>query len=414
MKDVAVQTVSDFAVGPQTLSKTPLPEYEFPQILYKAHTVLWLQALVLFLTYVTYTRNDEDTNSNLKYGLLASILTFVFISAVHLPNSLYLFRPHPVFWRVLQGISYVYLTLLIFVLFQNLNDTRLMIKVLDPELGKPLPEKEYAKNCEVWTPDHPHSLFANVAGNLFDFYVIAHTFGWWLKMLIVRDVKLCLFLSALFEFMEISLQHQLANFAECWWDSMVLDVIVCNGGGIFLGWLTCRAFEVKEYYWGMGDDPRSRSGKFSALTRSAEQLTPYSWYTYKWEMFKSSRNFVTTLWYIAFVNLVDLGYFYMKYILWIPPSHWIVVSRVVFWGVFAIASTREYYEYVSSGFKIRLGSHCWTAHMILAAEWLIIFKNSEGLFSSQSPLWISYAWSLIAAFLIGTALCLFYKDLSKK
>jgi phosphatidylserine synthase 2 len=414
MKEVAVQTVSDTSVSPQVLSKTPLPEYEFPQILYKAHTVLWLQALVVFLSYFTYTRTDDDTGKNLKLGILFAIFTFVFISAVHLPNSVYLSRPHPVFWRMLQGLSYVYLTLLVFVLFQNVNDTRGMLKLIDNDLGKPLPEREYAKDCEVFTPDHPESYFFHLKQNIFDFYVIAHSIGWWLKMLIVRDVKLCLFLSALFEFLEISLQHQLPNFKECWWDSLILDFIICNGGGIFLGWLTCRAFEVKEYYWGMGDDNRSRNEKFNALTRSAEQLTPYSWYTYKWEMFTSSKNFVTTVWYITFVNLVDLGYFYLKFLLWIPPNHWIIVSRVGFWAIFAIASTREYYEYVSSGFKIRLGAHCWTAHVMIAVEWMIVFKNSEGLFSAQAPLWLSFIWSLVAAFLVGTGLCLFYKDLSKK
>jgi Phosphatidyl serine synthase. len=64
--------------------------------------------------------------------------------------------------------------------------------------------------------------------------------------------------------MEISLRHQLPNFWECWWDSFVLDVLICNGGGIFLGWLTCRAFEMKQYYWGMGKDSRTENERFSS------------------------------------------------------------------------------------------------------------------------------------------------------
>lgn len=414
MKEVAVQTVSDPTVGPQVFAKTPLPEYEFPQILYKAHTVLWLQCAIFLLAYFSLSRSDENSELNKKSGVLGAILTFVFISAVHLPNSNYLFRPHPVIWRMLQGLSYVYLALLIFMLFQNLEDARKLLKILDPNLGVPLPEKEYAKNCEIFTPEHPDSYFANVKGNLFDMYILAHSLGWWIKMLIVRDVKLCLFLSVFFEFLEISLRHQLPNFWECWWDSLILDVIVCNGGGIFMGWLTCRMFEVKQYYWGVGDDPRSQSGKFSALSRSAEQLTPYSWSSYKWEIFSSSKNFVTTIWYIAFVYFVDLSYFYLKFLLWIPPSHWIFFIRIFFWAFFAIASTREYYEYVSSGFKIRLGAHCWMAHLLVSTEWFIVLKHSEGLFSIETPLWIQYSWTLIAAFLIGTALCLLYKDLTKK
>ena len=222
---------------------------------------------------------------------------------------------------MLLGISYCYLLFLAFLVFQNTEDARSLLGWIDAKLGKPLPEKEYATHCDVFTPDDPHSSFANVKNCLFDMYVFAHSIGWWFKMIIVRDVKLCFFLSVLFEFMEISLRHQLPNFWECWWDSFVLDVLICNGGGIFLGWLTCRAFEMKQYYWGMGKDSRTENERFSSLSRSALQLTPYSWSVYKWKIFSSSKNFVTTLWYIAFINLVDLSHFYLKFSLWIPPNH---------------------------------------------------------------------------------------------
>ena len=317
MKEVAVQTIGDNNVGPRVFSATPLPEFEFPQFLYKARTVLCLQVLMLVLGFISLRREDLVSSINHKFGVTASISIFLFISAVHLPNSDYLFRPHPVFWRVLQGLSFVYVLLLAYLLFQNLNDARQLMKVLDPKLGGPLPEKSYATQCDLYTPNDPHSSFANLVDCILDVHTLAHALGWWFKMLIVRDYKLCMFLSVLFEFMEITLRHQLPNFWECWWDSLIMDVIVCNGGGIYLGWITCRIFEVKEYHWGMGNDGRTETEKFSALSRSAKQLTPYSWKVYKWDMFVSSKNFVTTLWYIAFVNLVDLSNFYLKFILWV-------------------------------------------------------------------------------------------------
>jgi len=36
--------------------------------------------------------------------------------------------------------------------------------------------------------------------------------------MILRDYWFCWILSVAFELAEYSLQHQLANFAECWWD----------------------------------------------------------------------------------------------------------------------------------------------------------------------------------------------------
>ena len=214
--------------------------------------------------------------------------------------------------------------------------------------------------------------------------------------------------------MEVSLQHQLPNFTECWWDSFLLDVVICNGLGIFLGWVTCRAFEMREYYWGMGLDSRTQTARFSALSRSARQLTPYTWSVYKWELFTSSKNFITTLWYIVFINLVDLSNFYLKFTLWIPANHWILLSRLLFWAVFAIAGTREYYEYVSSGFKLRLGTNCWMVHILLFTEWMIVIKNNSDTFTEPMPMWILYVWSVIVGFLVATALGLLYKDLSRK
>ena len=53
----------------------------------------------------------------------------------------------------------------------------------------------------------------------------------------------------MFEFLEYSLEHQLANFSECWWDHWILDVIICNGGGTVVGLLTLRYLEMKTYNW---------------------------------------------------------------------------------------------------------------------------------------------------------------------
>ena len=51
-----------------------------------------------------------------------------------------------------------------------------------------------------------------------DIFVPVHFFGWWVKALMLRDYWLCHTLSILFEVMEYTLEHQVPNFAECWWD----------------------------------------------------------------------------------------------------------------------------------------------------------------------------------------------------
>jgi phosphatidylserine synthase 2 len=51
-----------------------------------------------------------------------------------------------------------------------------------------------------------------------DEFVTIHFMGWWGKALIVRDYWLLMVMSIGFELLEYSLEHQLPNFNECWWD----------------------------------------------------------------------------------------------------------------------------------------------------------------------------------------------------
>lgn len=48
-----------------------------------------------------------------------------------------------------------------------------------------------------------------------------------------------------FELLELSLRHMLPNFNECWYDSWVLDVAVCNVVGIVAGMATVRWLDCK-------------------------------------------------------------------------------------------------------------------------------------------------------------------------
>ena len=116
--------------------------------------------------------------------------------------------------------------------------------------GKPLPEHNYGENCAIYDPSKPeghrfdnikaclisHSHCLKSAHNspqvgiqgaisplpaqngVFDIFVVAHFFGWWSKMFMLRDFAVSMSLSALFEVVEMSLQHWFPNFRECWWD----------------------------------------------------------------------------------------------------------------------------------------------------------------------------------------------------
>lgn len=45
---------------------------------------------------------------------------------------------------------------------QSVDDARELLRRLDPSLGKPLPERSYANDCRVYTPEDPVSNFRNI------------------------------------------------------------------------------------------------------------------------------------------------------------------------------------------------------------------------------------------------------------
>jgi len=128
---------------------------------------------------------------------------------------------------------------------QTAEDARRLFSYIDPKLGVPLPEKNYAEDCRLYTPEDPVSNFRNLRNTIYDEFIIAHFLGWFGKAFLFRDMYISWFWSILFEVCELSLAHVLPNFKECWWDQIILDIIVCNGAGIIVGHWVMRWFEMK-------------------------------------------------------------------------------------------------------------------------------------------------------------------------
>jgi phosphatidylserine synthase 2 len=225
-----------------------------------------------------HTQSDSFAN-NVKRGLLGVCAAFMLYCSLPtpVPNSVFR-RPHPIFWRLVTGASIVYFMFLIFLLFQTVHDGRILVAHIDPcrneivtcanvsfigsALGVPreLPERNYAAHCEIYTGSPNCRLWANLDkgeepcfGNLQpaieDEFVVAHFLGWLGKSLIFRHGGVAWFNSIVFEFVEMSFEHWMPNFAECWWDHWVMDVLMANLGGIVVGHLVMHYFSVKQYRW---------------------------------------------------------------------------------------------------------------------------------------------------------------------
>ena len=187
------------------------------------------------------------------------------IGAIHLPNTI-MTRPHVIVWRAVMACFIMYAMFMTYLLLLPVDQARQTLRIFDDGLGKPLPERSYADDCRLYTPDHPTSYFANFSDAVFDVHFVAHFLGWWGKMMIMRDWYLAWACSIGFEICEITFRHWLPNFWECWWDHLFLDLFGCNLIGIVLGHYTIKYFGSNRLRWIW--DPNSSNKRPVAHTKA--------------------------------------------------------------------------------------------------------------------------------------------------
>nr|XP_029513219.1 phosphatidylserine synthase 1 [Oncorhynchus nerka] len=210
---------------------------------YKPHTITLLTCTVLSLMYFAFTRDETNEDANLWVGLILVLSFFLVISVLAFPNGPFT-RPHPAIWRIVFGLSVLYFLFLVFIIFLNWEQVKNVMYWLDPNLRYATREAdimEYAVNCHVITWERILSHF--------DIFAFSHFWGWGMKALLIRSYGLCWTISITWELTELFFMHLLPNFAECWWDQLILDILLCNGGGIWMGMTVCRFLEMRTYHW---------------------------------------------------------------------------------------------------------------------------------------------------------------------
>lgn len=354
---------------------------------WQAHTITVLVMFSCILVYVTlFEEETYGADYNNERGIVAMVLTFLLFGVTQTPDGVFR-RPHPAFWRLIMCMSIVYELGLVWLLFQNVSDARAVMKHFDGSLGVKLPEKAYGGSCLLFDPnatDPWHNLWDKLDG-----FVPTHFFGWWFKTLILRDWWLCTVLSIMFEILEYTLEHQLPNFSECWWDHWIMDAVVCNGLGIYLGMKTLNYLSMKPYHWrGMWNIPSYR-GK---MKRIALQFTPYSWTDFDWRPLTSLRRWLCMLGVIAIFLVAELNTFYLKFVLWLPPEHYLNLTRLAFFLFMGAAAMRETFQYLDDPSCKKFGRQSWLIAMIIITEFLIVVKFDWETISKPLPQHIALFW----------------------
>ena len=305
------------------------------------------------------------------------------VSLVALPNGAFV-RPHPAVWRMVLGASIAYLHVLIFLLFQTADHIKQLLNFFGHETNgiDPLDDPNYASAevCEfTW-----HNVSSRV-----DLFVVAHFLGWLVKAVMMRSTSLCWFISGLWEPSEIMFSTMLPNFAECRWDQLLLDFLVCNGLGIVVGTSLCKVLDLKTYKW---ESILHIKGCSAKAKRLALQFTPGSWTMVSWSPFDSPRRWVSFFVLTLSCLLVELNTFLLKHIFSLPSSNHLNFWRLVAWSAWGASALRQFYFYCTDSTCKRLGTQAWVAAAILSMELLISIKFGVHVFEHITTLKAIVSW----------------------
>lgn len=285
---------------------------------------------------------------------------------------------------------------LAYVLFQHPSHIQQLLRIFDSNLGVELKQKSYAEKCD-FTP-------RNIYDSL-DFFFFHHAICWCINMLITRDRRLCYLKSVLFELIEMSLQHQLPNFAECWWDRWILDVALMNTLGIELGYYLCQRWGYEMYNWLEIPDKSS----INTRKRIESNVVNYSGNQQQRKnsrMLQISSVLNITNWtmngYMGFTVVLVVGlvyetvFFYMQDQFWIPVGHPVILFRnFILIPMIVVPLVPEFYNYVTGSSPAR--SHIWMIISFTCAvmEVLMSFKFGIEKYTRSPPSLSVLIWQMI-------------------
>jgi phosphatidylserine synthase 1 len=342
--------------------------------LYESHSV-WVLSIVSILIW--YAANRSGPFETLLEALHACI---PYVVSIFLAVGLFAFpsgpfiRPHPIVWKIIFGISVLYLLFLVVLLVPSPSQSRALLHAIDPSVGTPFELPLYAEDC---------SLTWDIMKDKLDVFVLAHFFGWLVKALFFRHRIILWVFSITWELVELALIYMVPNFAECWWDQWILDVLLCNGLGIECGLWICKNFEFRKYAW---TGVLEQSTLVSKLKRFALQFTPASWNKIEWESAKTTKRYLQVQLIIILSILNDLNAFMLKLFLYVPTTHYFNIVRLFFMVVVAAPSYRQGYLFFVDDKVKRLGTQAIVLVMITIAELALVFKAGSDFNIPTMPL----------------------------
>ncbi|KAJ6251951.1 phosphatidylserine synthase 2 [Anaeramoeba flamelloides] len=361
-------------------------------------SILVMLAICTYMIYLAFMNVPSERPLRIIRGFFCGCIIVIMYGALSFKDTA-LLRPHPIYWRIGKAVGLLYMTLMLFLLFQKPEETRKLFTHLFsyPGIGEPFQNsRNYAGDCRIYTPELPNK-FNNVYEATYDIFIVAHFVGWMWKAFLLRERVMCWITGIIFEILEITLVHQLPNFGECWWDHLILDLFGCNWLGIELGMYIIKKFKIKEFHW---------FGRVNPEKKVKTKWLPKCWQQYQWELFESPKRFGWVMFIVFFMSVVDLMAFYWKTTLYLPTQCAVNGLRLLIWWIVGPFGLREAHDYALKESK-SLGDGTLIGIGMLFSEILLAYKCSEGLFTNPMPNNIKYPWMVFLSLWFGGALIYF-------
>ena len=282
--------------------------------------------------------------------------------------------------QMLRGIHMTYIAVLVLVLCSSYNIGREIIFIFDTP-----PTQE--KLEKLFTPIEKCELNKTNFYSAFNIYFASHFFGWIIHGLILRDFAILHTWSVLTEIVEYTFQNWMPIYAECWWDSLLIDLILSNIPGMIIARLLINAFGWEDFDW------FGRVGKKNILHWDI-------WYNHK-------RLFAVSLVMLCYI-LQFFGCFFPGNTMVLNVTSHLTTTRLAIWGSMGYLAYKELYIYASEPVNkknsIAQPEYLWTPLFVCFLELFMVMRWSEHRYFKASkplPMWLVGLWIVGISLVVG-------------
>lgn len=341
---------------------------------YTPHRCLFIFAFLMLFILI---QPENSLNKLFTFWFFCS-----FIIATCVQDSP-LVRPHPFFWRLVLGFTLVLIFTILGGCYLGRSTVRqFLINVTPNAAGDIPPDRNYSMSCSIYDKLEPNDPFHNVKSIVYDEFMTAHFFGWVCKSILLRDTQMCWILSFSFEIVERLLKSWFPNFNECWWDSLILDVLLCNGFGIFLGMKFVNYLIVVPWETRLLCECRTNEEK---LARMLKQFTPRSYVKFEWKPLLSVKRYFVWLFVMLFILCYEVNLFALKMVLKMTTKNVFLFVLIVIQVLIGAPSIFEMYLYATN-VQNTIGSYAEADIVLILSLSLLVWRSRDGYFQQPLPM----------------------------